>query len=81
MAKRVISPFIINHVQLTSDSCLKEYGFCSDHEWQAGYFNSTLYPSGIDDPDPAHSHWVNIDVVDQENINYLKLIPVYLALQ
>ena len=63
-----------------SDSCLNGYGFISGSDWQAGYFNSQDLPRNVECCIAGHNHWVNVDVNDQDNINYLELIPVWLAL-
>ena len=58
-----------------TDSCLKGYGLISNGDWQAGYFNSTIYPSDFDSCDKNHLHWQNIDVPEDTNINFLELVP------
>ena len=77
---------IIRHIDedqryVFTDSCLKGYGFALDSDWQAGYFSSNDSPAGLDELDPEHLHWVNVDVPSQDNINYLELVPVFQALE
>ena len=66
---------------VATDASLKGYGIVSDMDWQAGYFNSDLMPDGMDACSPSHDHWLNVDVNDAENINYLELIPIWLSLK
>ena len=63
-----------------TDSCLKGYGLVSNNDWQAGFFNSEECPRDIHKCNILHGHWLNIRVHDQDNINYLELVPVWLAL-
>ena len=64
-----------------TDSCLKGYGLVTNNDWQAGYFNSILRPTGYDGMRDSHDHWKNVCVVDQTNINFLELVPVQQALE
>lgn len=66
----------------TTDACIAGYGLWSEHDWQAGYFNSTATPI-LSNIDPDHGHWVNVHLQDDTssaNINVLELIPVWLSL-
>ena len=63
-----------------TDASLKGYGISTKYDWQAGYFNSKNVPEGLEQCDLAHGHWLNVAVSDSLNINYLELIPVWLAL-
>ena len=62
-----------------TDACLQGYGIRSDRDWQAGYFNSASSPVGVNECDISHGHWVNMDVGEASNINFLELVPVWLA--
>ena len=65
----------------STDSCLRGYGISCGRDWQAGYFNSVDQPASMDTVDSMHGHWMNVTVHDNEdNINYLELVPVWLAL-
>ena len=64
----------------STDSCLKGYGILSDFDWQAGYFNSDELPKLESNCDQSHGHWLNVKVGDATNINFLELVPVWLAL-
>ena len=64
----------------STDSCLQGYGIVSGNDWQAGYFASTMQPPGVQKCNSSHGHWLNINVQSLDNINYLELIPVWLAL-
>ena len=50
---------------------LNGYGIVTG--WQAGFFNSEFCES-------SHGHWYNVQVDHTENINYLELVPIWLAL-
>ena len=61
-----------------SDASFSGYGAIFDEDWIGGFFNSTDLPKFT--CDSCHSfHWFNIHVPEINNINYLELIPVYLA--
>ena len=62
-----------------TDSSLKGYGIVSSDDWQAGYFNNEEFPTDIGRCDPYHGHWLNV-VVPANNINFLELVPIWLAL-
>ena len=68
---------------LFTDSCLQGYGLVLGNDWQAGYFSSDidLKPDQEDTLESIHKHWVNVDVPDHSNINFLELVPVMQALE
>lgn len=47
-------------------------------DWRAGYFNSYLCPTDIDNLTHNH-HWCNVFVPGQQNINVLELVPILVA--
>ena len=63
-----------------TDASFAGYGKVCGHDWQAGYFDSGLRPSELH-LDPYHNHWPNVEMTDSKNIDYLELVPVFLALQ
>ena len=65
---------------VSTDSCLQGYGILSGNDWQAGYFNSPSSPEGLPFTVFEHGHWLNVDVGDATNINYLELVPIWLSL-
>ena len=65
---------------LFTDSCLKGYGLTYNADWAGGFFNTDILPVDIDLCDPSHNHWENIGVPDAGNINYLELVPIFIAL-
>ena len=64
-----------------TDASLSGYGLVSDYDWQGGFFNAQSYPEGYYKCDLSHGHWINVQVQDSQNINYLELVPIWLALQ
>ena len=77
----IIFPNVGDGPMFSTDASLKGYGLLADTDWQAGYFNSDLQPGGLETCNPAHEHWLNVDVNDDTNINYLELVPIWLALK
>lgn len=66
----------------STDACIAGYGLWSNHDWQAGYFDSSSSPV-VSSLNSDHNHWVNVhlhDVKSSSNINVLELIPVWLSL-
>ena len=78
--ENIIFPNNGNGPIFATDSCLKGYGILHDRDWQAGYFNSTSLPDLCYCCDNEHGHWMNVNVGDLSNINYLELVPIWLAL-
>ena len=62
-----------------SDASLSGYGVVFDDDWIGGFFNSAKLPNFTCQSCPEF-HWFNLDVPEPYNINYLELIPVYLAI-
>ena len=77
----IISPNDGHGAVFATDSSLKGYGVVTEDDWMAGYFNSVDIPQGIQSLDASHEHWDNIVVDDVSNINYLELVPIWLALR
>lgn len=71
-----------------SDASLSGFGWWSPCGfWQAGSFDEQLIPSCVQswNLDESHGHWVYFDTQsfpDRDvNINFLELVPVYLAME
>lgn len=62
-----------------SDASLKGYGITSSESWHAGYFNSTETPNAIASTALSHLHWINLQVGADHSINFLELVPLWLA--
>ena len=78
--ENIIFPNMGEGFSFSTDSCLSGYGIVSDNDWQAGYFNLSNLPRHVDDCVQDHGHWINVNVGDISNINFLELVPVWLAL-
>lgn len=55
------------------------YGVITPPLWHAGYFNETSVPKAIEATDSNHSHWINLSVGVNHSINFLELVPIWLA--
>ena len=53
----------------------------SNIDWQGGFFGRCSLPKGYYKCDLSHGHWVNVPVQDSMSINYLELVPIWLALK
>lgn len=62
-----------------SDATLTGYGLISVYQWLAGYFKSDQQPQAVSAMAPDHHHWINLSVRRGKSINFLELIPVWLA--
>ena len=78
--EHIIQPNFGKGPVISTDSCLRGYGIVCGEDWQGGFFNSSDLPADIVRCDSSHSHWQNYDASNTENINYLELVPIYLAL-
>lgn len=69
-----------------TDASQKGYGIWSDRDWQGGYFDTEKSPSTSNiSINESHNHWFNVNLqewpIEDVNINFLELIPIYLGLQ
>ena len=78
--EKIIFPNYGEGFVFSSDSCLQGYGLMSGTDWQAGYFNSSDLPASIEKCEQSHQHWINVEVCEERKMNYLELVPVWLAL-
>lgn len=67
---------------LITDASKNGYGYLYGDTWQAGFYNTSLLPEGHEDLLQSHHHWQNVTVkLEENNINILELIPVWLCIQ
>ena len=64
-----------------TDASLSGYGLVSGHDWQGGFFDAFYFPEEYSKCELSHEHWVNVHAQESQNINYLELMPIWLALQ
>lgn len=70
-----------------TDASLKGFGWWSGDCWQAGSFDENVVPSCVQswELNHSHNHWRNFGIQNfpprDININFLELVPVYLALE
>ena len=76
----IIFPNLGDGFVFATDASLQGYGIVTDEDWQGGFYNSDQFPPGMDHCDAEHGHWLNVEVEQDVDINYLELIPIWLAL-
>ena len=62
-----------------TDASLQGYGVVCAQDWQAGSFVPGHVPNDVGYLDLSHSHWLDMLVRDNSNINYLELLSIYMG--